>query len=61
MKVEGIFVHGGVPGDICDIKVFKRRKKFWEARIEKIHNIPIGEPNQNVNILELVEDVNGKI
>lgn len=38
-KHEGraIFVHGGVPGDICDIKVFKRRKKFWEARIEKIH------------------------
>ena len=38
-KHEGraIFVHGGVPGDICDIKVFKRRKKFWEARIEKTH------------------------
>ena len=32
-----IFVQGGVPGDICDIKVFKRRKKFWEANIEKIH------------------------
>ncbi len=32
-----IFVQGGVPGDICDITVFKRRKKFWEARIEKIH------------------------
>ena len=38
-KHEGrtIFVEAGVPGDICDIKVFKRRKKFWEARIEKIH------------------------
>ena len=38
-KHEGraIFVQGGVPGDICDITVFKRRKKFWEARIEKIH------------------------
>ena len=32
-----IFVQGGVPGDICDITVFKRKKKFWEARIEKIH------------------------
>ena len=31
-----IFVKGGVPGDICDITVFKRRKKFWEAKIEKI-------------------------
>jgi len=38
-KHEGraIFVQGGVPGDICNITVFKRRKKFWEARIEKIH------------------------
>ena len=34
---RAIFVQGGVPGDICDITVFKRRKKFWEARIEKIH------------------------
>ena len=32
-----IFVQGGVPGDICDITVFKRRKKFWEARIDKNH------------------------
>ena len=32
-----IFVQGGVPGDVCDITVFKRRKKYWEARIEKIH------------------------
>ena len=38
-KHEGraILIHGGVPGDICDIKVFKRRKKFWEARIKKTH------------------------
>ena len=28
---RAIFVQGGVPGDICDITVFKRRKKFWEA------------------------------
>ena len=32
-----IFVEGGVPGDECDIRIFKKRKKFWEARIEKIH------------------------
>ena len=31
-----IFVKGGVPGDICNIKVFKKRKKFWEAKINKI-------------------------
>ena len=34
---RAIFVQGGIPGDICDITVFKKRKKFWEARIEKIH------------------------
>ena len=34
---RAIFVQGGVPGDVCDITVFKRRKKYWEARIKKIH------------------------
>ena len=32
-----IFVDKGVPGDICDIIVYNRRKKFWQARIEKIN------------------------
>ena len=38
-KYDGrtIFINGGVPGDICDIIVFKKKKKFWEARIKKIH------------------------
>ena len=38
-KYDGrvIFVEGGVPGDICDITIFKRKRKFWEARIDKIH------------------------
>tara|TARA_B110000116_G_scaffold94291_1_gene82258 strand:+ start:2487 stop:3899 length:1413 start_codon:yes stop_codon:yes gene_type:complete len=31
-----IFVKGGVPGDICNITVFKRRKKYWEANINQI-------------------------
>ena len=31
-----IFVKGGVPGDICNINVYKRRKKQWEASIDKI-------------------------
>ena len=34
---RAIFVQGGVPGDVCDITVFKKKKNFWEARIEKIH------------------------
>ena len=38
-KHEGrvIFVEGGVPGDICDIQIFKRKKKYWEAQIKKTH------------------------
>tara|TARA_B100000965_G_scaffold45710_2_gene33616 strand:- start:374 stop:1786 length:1413 start_codon:yes stop_codon:yes gene_type:complete len=31
-----IFVKGAVPGDICNISVFKRRKKYWEASIDRI-------------------------
>jgi len=39
-KHEGnvIFINGGVPGDLCDIAVYKKRRKYWEARIEKIIN-----------------------
>ncbi|MBE50343.1 MAG: 23S rRNA (uracil(1939)-C(5))-methyltransferase RlmD [Flavobacteriales bacterium] len=32
-----IFIRGGVPGDICDIKIFKRRKKYFEGIITKLH------------------------
>ena len=39
VKYDGraIFIRGGVPGDICDISIFKKRKKYWEANINKIH------------------------
>jgi len=32
-----IIVNNGVPGDICDISVYKRRRKYWQAEIKKIH------------------------
>ena len=32
-----IIVDNGVPGDICDISVYKRRRKYWQAEIKKIH------------------------
>ena len=32
-----IIVKDGVPGDICNLKVYKRRRKYWDAEIEKIH------------------------
>ena len=31
-----IFVKGAIPGDVCNITVYKRRKKYWEASIDKI-------------------------
>ena len=39
-KYEGkvIFVHEGVPGDLCNIIVYKKKRKYWEAKIEKIIN-----------------------
>ena len=33
VKDKVVFVNGGVPGDVVDIKVFKKRKKFLEAKI----------------------------
>ena len=34
-KYDGnvIFINGGVPGDLCDITVYKKKRKYWEARI----------------------------
>ncbi len=39
-KYDGnvIFINEGVPGDLCDITVYKKKRKYWEARIEKIIN-----------------------
>ena len=39
-KYDGnvIFINGGVPGDLCDITVYKKKRKYWQARIEKIIN-----------------------
>ena len=37
-KVEGqvVFVNGLVPGDVADIQVFKKRRKYAEARVLEI-------------------------
>ncbi|MEE2954139.1 MAG: 23S rRNA (uracil(1939)-C(5))-methyltransferase RlmD [Bacteroidota bacterium] len=32
-----IFTKGGVPGDICDINIFKKRKSYWEGNIIETH------------------------
>ena len=32
-----IIVDGAVPGDNCDIIVYKKRKKLWQARVAKIN------------------------
>lgn len=32
-----VFVTGAVPGDVCDLQVFKKKKSFYEAKVVKIH------------------------
>ena len=41
------------------LKCLKEERNFGKKN-RKYISIPIEEPNQNVNILELVEDVNAK-
>ena len=33
-----IFIKNAVPGDICDVKIIKKRRKLWKGIIEKIHH-----------------------
>lgn len=28
-----VFIEGGVPGDLVDVEVYRKKKKFFEARI----------------------------
>lgn len=32
-----LFIAGGIPGDICDVQVTKKKKSFMEGRILKLH------------------------
>ncbi|MBG66182.1 MAG: 23S rRNA (uracil(1939)-C(5))-methyltransferase RlmD [Flavobacteriales bacterium] len=32
-----IIVENGIPGDICDILIYKKRRKYWQGEIKKIH------------------------
>ena len=32
-----IFINNVVPGDVVDVQTFKKRKKFYEARVTNIH------------------------
>ena len=31
-----VFIEGGVPGDLVDVEVYRKKKKFFEARIVQI-------------------------
>ena len=33
-----IFIKNAVPGDICDVRVIKKRRKLWQGTIEKTHH-----------------------
>ena len=32
-----VIIDDGVPGDICDISIYKRKRKYWQAQIIKFH------------------------
>ena len=32
-----IFIKNAVTGDICDVKIIKKRRKLWKGIIEKVH------------------------
>ncbi|MFT6745891.1 MAG: 23S rRNA (uracil1939-C5)-methyltransferase [Glaciecola sp.] len=34
-----LFITGGIPGDICDVQVTKKKKSFMEGRILKLHKL----------------------
>ena len=33
-----VFIEGAVPGDVCDVLVYKKRKSFLEGRAVKFHS-----------------------
>ena len=62
-KKEGekiIFTKNGVPGDIVDIRVRKKRKSYLEGDIIKYHKYSPKEQIQNAHILNFAEDAVGK-
>ncbi|HQK38470.1 MAG TPA: TRAM domain-containing protein [Bacteroidales bacterium] len=32
-----VFVKGAVPGDVVDVRIFRRKKNYWEGVIKNIH------------------------
>jgi len=34
-----LFIAGGIPGDVCDVQVTKKKKSFMEGRILKLHKL----------------------
>ena len=50
---RAIFVQGGVPGDICDITVFKKQKKFW-VFFQEITIIFIVDQEEEYKLLMIV-------
>lgn len=56
-----VFLPNAVPGDVVDVKTFKKRKAYYEAKPLFFTNCRISALNRLVNILELVVAANGKI
>ena len=55
-----VFVTGGVPGDVVDVQVTKKRRNYLEGKV--IMSIPTAQTawRQNANTLVCVAAVNGR-
>lgn len=63
-KPEGqktIMVRNGVPGDVVDVRIVKKKKRFLEGKVVSIKKLLLTELSQIVNISEFAVAANGKI
>ena len=55
-----VFVTGGVPGDVVDVQVTKKRRNYLEGKVIKVHEYGQTEWSPHANTLGFVAVVNGK-
>ena len=56
-----VFVSGGVPGDVVEVKVTKKRRNYLEGKVVKVDVYSPDREKHNANTLEYVAVANGRI
>ena len=56
-----IFIDKAIPGDVVDVELMRKKKKFYEARIQNLIKPSEYRTEHFASILELAADVNGSI